>query len=60
MVTLKIFDVLGNEISTLVNEEKSAGEYKTIFNGSNLASGIYVYRLSVGNHYLSRKMILLK
>ncbi|OGU36607.1 MAG: hypothetical protein A2315_00425 [Ignavibacteria bacterium RIFOXYB2_FULL_35_12] len=60
LVTLKIFDVLGNEISTLVNEEKSAGEYKTIFNGSNLASGIYVYRLSVGNHYLSRKMILLK
>ena len=59
-VTLKIYDVLGNEVATLVNEEKDAGEYKTSFDGLNLASGIYVYRLSVGNNHLSRKMILLK
>lgn len=59
-VTIKVFDVLGNEISILVNEEKSAGEYSQVFDGSNLASGIYVYRLSAGNHHLSRKMILLK
>lgn len=59
-VTLKVFDVLGNEISTLINEEKSAGEYSQVFDGSNLASGIYMYRLLAGNHHLSRKMILLK
>ena len=59
-VTLKVYDVLGKEIATLVNEEKDAGEYKTTFDGLNLASGIYVYRLSVGNNHLSRKMILLK
>ena len=59
-VTLKVYDVLGKEIATLVNEEKDAGEYKTTFDGLNLASGIYMYRLSVGNNHLSRKMILLK
>jgi len=59
-VTIKVFDVLGKEVAALVNEEKDAGEYKTVFDGLNLASGIYVYRLSVGNHHLSRKMILLK
>jgi hypothetical protein len=59
-VALKVYDVLGNEVATLCNEEMDAGEYKTTFDGLNLASGIYVYRLSVGNNYLSRKMILLK
>ena len=59
-VTLKVYDVLGKVIATLVNEEKDAGEYKTTFDGLNLASGIYVYRLSVGKNNLSRKMILLK
>ncbi len=59
-VTLKVFDVLGNEVAALVNDEMDAGEYKTIFDGSNLASGIYVYRLTVGKNYISRKMILLK
>jgi hypothetical protein len=55
-----VFDVLGNEVSILVNEEKSGGEYSVIFDGSNLASGIYVYRLTVGKNNLNRKMILLK
>lgn len=59
-ITLKVYDVLGNEVASLVNEEKDAGEYSQVYNGSNLASGIYVYRLSAGNHHLSRKMILLK
>jgi len=59
-ITLKVYDMLGKEVSTLVNEEKPAGEYSIVFDGSNLASGMYVYRLSVGNNHLSRKMILLK
>lgn len=62
-VALKVFDVLGNEIATLVNEEKDAGKYKILFDASafgGLASGIYVYRLMVGNNSLSKKMILLR
>lgn len=62
-VSLKVFDMLGNEISTLVNEEKEAGEHRVEFDASingGLASGIYVYRLTVGKNYLTRKMILLK
>lgn len=59
-VTLKVYDVLGNEISTLVNEQKNAGKYKMNFDASSLTSGIYIYRLSAGNNILSRKMILIK
>jgi len=62
--TLKIYDVLGKEITTLVNEEKPAGNYEVEFSasggGSNLASGIYIYRLSSGNFTDSKKLILLK
>lgn len=60
LVTLKIYDVLGNEIAALVNEEKDAGVYNTTFDGINLTSGIYMYRLSVGKNHLSKKMVLLK
>ncbi len=59
-VTLKVYDLLGNEVATVVKEEKDTGEYKLEFDGSNLASGIYVYRLSVGSNHVSKKMILLK
>ncbi|MCH7772420.1 MAG: T9SS type A sorting domain-containing protein [Bacteroidetes bacterium] len=59
-VSLKVYDVLGNEIRTLVNEEKPAGEYQVTFNGSNLASGVYVYRLKTNGKIVSKKMILLK
>jgi len=64
-VTLKVYDVLGNEIATLVNEEKSAGSYEVEFNslsGSvrNLPSGVYIYSLSAGNYFSTKKMILLK
>jgi len=58
--TLKIYDVLGNEVATLVNEEKPAGNYSVEFNASQLASGIYFYRLTVGSFVQTRKMILLK
>jgi len=59
-VTIKIYDVLGNEITTLVNEEKSAGIYEIEFNGTELPSGIYFYSLQAGNFVETRKMILLK
>ena len=59
-VTLKIFDVLGNEVTTLVHEYKTAGSYETEFNGSNLSSGIYFYRLETSEFIQLRKMVLLK
>jgi len=59
-VTLKVFDVLGNELSTLVNEEKPVGSYKVEFDASRLSSGIYFYRLSAGEFIQTRKMILMK
>ncbi|RKY91698.1 MAG: hypothetical protein DRQ01_07320 [Ignavibacteriae bacterium] len=59
-VTLKIYDLLGNEITTLVNEEKPAGSYKVDFDGSELPSGIYIYRLISANFSDSKKLILLK
>ena len=59
-VTLKVFDVLGKEIATLVNEEKPAGNYDVEFNASQLSSGVYVYKLQAGDFISSKKMILLK
>ena len=59
-VTIKIYDVLGNEIATLVNEEKPSGSYEMHFNGSDLTSGIYFYQLKSVEFEESKKMILLK
>jgi sugar lactone lactonase YvrE len=53
--TLKVYDVLGNEIATLVNEEKPAGEYEVEFDGSVLTSGIYFYQLAANNFFASKK-----
>ena len=64
--TLKVYDILGNEVATLVNEYKPAGSYEVTFNASNnqnhasLPSGFYIYQLKVGNYVQTRKMILLK
>jgi hypothetical protein len=58
--TLKVFDVLGNEVATLVNEFRNAGSFEIDFNASQLASGIYFYRLSAGSFVQTKKMILLK
>lgn len=58
--TLKIYDVLGREITTLVNEYRPAGFYEIEFNGKNLASGIYFIRFTNGKYSASKKMILLK
>ncbi len=59
-VTLKVFDILGNEVATLVNEEKERGVFSVMFEASNLASGIYFYRLQAGNFVETKKMILLR
>ena len=66
-VTLKIYDVLGREVATLVNEEKSTGKYEVEFNGNNLpagrqglSSGIYFYKLNAGDYSSVKKMILIK
>ena len=62
--TLKVYDILGNEIATLVNEEKSAGQYEVEFNPEssikNPASGIYFYQLKAGDFVETKKMILMK
>ena len=59
-VTLKVFDLLGREVATLVNEEKPAGIYKVNFNGNGLASGIYFYKIQTINFVEVKKMILMK
>ena len=59
-VELKVFDVLGNEVSTLVSDTYSAGNYKTDFRAEKLPSGMYIARISAGNFVQTKKMILLK
>ncbi|HKJ81146.1 MAG TPA: T9SS type A sorting domain-containing protein [Ignavibacteriaceae bacterium] len=60
LVTLKIYNVLGQEVATLVNQDQRPGNYVVDFNASNLASGVYMYRLESGNYSLTKKMVLLK
>jgi len=59
-VTLKVFDLLGREVATVVNDFRSEGTYNTEFNGNNLSSGIYFYRLQSGEYIETRKMVLMK
>ncbi len=59
-VTLKVFDVLGKEVATLVNQEKPAGQYSVKFDVGNIASGLYFYKLSAGSVSLVKKMLVLK
>ena len=63
-ISLKIYDVLGNEIAVLVNEEKPAGEYEVKFSanggGKGLTSGIYFYQLRIGSVIQTKKMVYLK
>ena len=58
-VQLKIYDMLGNEVATLVNEQKSAGNYKVNFDPSNLASGIYFYKINTSSGFTSTKKLML-
>ena len=59
-VQLKVYDILGNEVASLVNQEQSAGVYKADFTGTNLSSGFYIAQLKAGNFIKNIKMTLLK
>lgn len=59
-VTLKVYDIIGNEIAALVNNQQPAGKYSVDFNSANLPSGVYLYRLQAGNYIQTRKMTLIK
>ncbi len=59
-ISIKVFDILGREIETLINQVKPAGEYEVKFDGSSLSSGIYFYQLKAGSFVETKKMILLK
>jgi Secretion system C-terminal sorting domain len=59
-VLIKIYDILGSEVATLVNEEMDAGWYEKSFNASVLASGVYLFRMEAGNYVNTKKMILLR
>lgn len=59
-VVLKIYDILGREVETLVNEQKQAGNYRVEFNANNLSSGIYFYTMRAGNYVNTKKLIVLK
>jgi endo-1,4-beta-xylanase len=59
-VTLKIYDVLGRIVQTLVNTEQKPGNYSVTFNAQNLSSGVYFYRLEAGNYVSAKKLILIK
>ena len=60
IVSLKIYDILGKEIKTLVNEHKPTGRYEINFDASNLASGVYIYRIQINDFVSSKKMMLVK
>jgi hypothetical protein len=59
-VSLKVFDALGNEVATLVNDEQQAGSHNVNFNSAGLASGIYFYKIQAGNFIATKKMVLMK
>jgi hypothetical protein len=58
--TLKVYDILGREVKVLVNEFLDKGNYKIMFDGSDLSSGIYIYSLNNGSEVIRKKMLLLK
>ena len=60
LVTVKVYDVQGKEVTTLVSEKLPAGNYETTFNANNLSSGIYYYQLKAGNYNATKKMVILK
>jgi hypothetical protein len=59
-VTLSVYDILGREVSVLVNEKREAGVHEVKFDGSNLASGVYFYRLQAGDFVATNELVLLK
>lgn len=59
-VQLKVYDLLGGEVTTLLSEEKEAGWYNINFNAAELASGFYIYRINAGNYISTKKMLIIK
>jgi len=59
-VIIKVYDILGREAATLVNEEQTRGSHKVTFNASRFASGVYIYRIMAGGFIMSKKMLLIK
>ncbi|KAB2845854.1 MAG: T9SS type A sorting domain-containing protein, partial [Ignavibacterium sp.] len=59
-ITIRVFDLLGKEVATLVDEEKHAGKYSVDFDGRNLSTGMYIYKIQAGSFTQTKKMILLK
>jgi PKD repeat protein len=59
-VSLKVYDIMGREVATLVNGKMNAGNYKTTFNGEHLTSGVYYYQLSSGDFRETKKLLLIK
>jgi hypothetical protein len=60
LVSIKVFDALGKEVTTLVNEVKPAGSYEVMFNGKGLSSGVYYYQMKSENFIETKKIILIK
>jgi len=60
MVRLSVYDMLGREVSVLVDERKDAGVHEVKFDGSNLASGVYLYRLQAGDFVQARKLVVVR
>ena len=59
-VLLKVYDLLGREVATLVNEERKPGRYTVVFDGSKLSAGVYIYTIHAGNFSASKKLLLVK
>ena len=59
-VTIKVYDMLGREVKTLVNENKPAGSYNVSFDAGSLSSGVYIYRIVAGDYTAAKKMTLVK
>jgi hypothetical protein len=59
-VTLEVYNILGQRIATLVNDERAAGYHEVVFNTSSLASGVYFYRLQAGEFVQTKKLVLLR
>ena len=59
-VVLKVYDVLGREVTTLVNTKQEAGRYSVIWNASAMSSGVYFYTLQAGSYKATRKLLLLR
>jgi flagellar hook assembly protein FlgD len=59
-VELKVFDLLGREVRTLIKESQNAGIHSVMFDGNNLPSGVYFYRLQAGTYSNTKKLLLLK